>query len=884
LATKADQVRVFYDAENQPVKGIQSYRHQAGIEPGFFTQLSGVRLDRWAIRVKDGDVKLTSGAILGSSTFRGAGTLLPGMVSTSNPALYAAFHLTNVGRIYRSTDGITFSEISQASGAFGNTRFITSTSHDPWFYMQGVNHRFIPNEYYGVAADNSLIIQHHGNAPRIANSQLSAGILAIHDEIAVPQDTTTFVSIPTFPAFLLVNTTAETTHTSTGGGTIVGSDQGTTPNNYIRIRATNPVQNELAEVDFGTAMSLGTSGTLSSRQLVMLVESPTPNIIEKYAILLDDGGAGSPVTVYDPTSTTKNQAPTITPADGGGKLYWVAYSLDTIDGTTAAGGGIDLNVVDRVQFKWAVAGETATYDLFVYVIAGSGKVPGGSKHVVSYVRANSFCESKAMEIVTVKPELIANLGGATAISGRITGGMRIPSLDARIHVNYKLHYQNPTQAELEKGTDLMAIYRKDVVFDPDQGRWFYERDYSLIDQFEAIGAYNAGAWTFTTGGALGIRTVTDSAFTKHLQFRAPTKDTLPIPQGKAMEFTGGRLFVGARTTDNIAYSTLWISDEGHPGRFRHSTKVLPNGQFDPKSGTTHQFEDEDIMAIKATATRYQGVANVFVFTSKSVWLVGRDVNRIERVATIGTLSPMSVVEYEGAFYFLSADRRWIKLIPGQPYEDIGHDVQDKLNSIPGASDVAASRLYRVSGGASNWRVYLAYGVTGSTNPRVLVYNILTRTIEADDRPTDPFTVEQFIPWVKSGVKGLYAFSSDREFYEYEQPSSTANAAVTLTTGEFSFVKGNRMAVKRTYISCEDMASVTATAAVSYYKGSGTNRTATLSLDVTDDRLRKWFGTWSSTGDRIGTSAKLSYTATMPGGKFLFGLGAELADRGHGTGS
>lgn len=873
--TRAEERRTFYDADELPILGIKSYPHQASLKQGWWNQLSGVRLNRWAAYVKDGDVKLTSGAIHASGTFRGAGSLRSGLVSASNPTLFAAYHQTTTGYIYTSTNGTSFTEKSAASGEFGATRFTTATSADPWFYMQGATDRFIPDPNYGVLGQTFLCIQHNGNSPRIYSPLYD--VLGVCDEISTPQGSSLLTSIPTFPAYLLVNTTAEMAH-STSGGSIVTAEVGTTPNAYATVTATNPTQGHYGRITFTTAMSLGTAaGVLTSRQIVMLMQSPTVNILDKYAIKIGDGTAQ--ITVYDPTDSVKNQAPTITPADASGKLFWVGFSLDTIDGWDVASAG--LSAVTQVDFYWAAASEAAaTYTLRVFAICGSGKAPGGRRHLLTYMRKKIACESKGLRVENIKPELISNLGGATSVSGYIPGGMRIPNLDDRIYVNYELYFQNTSTAEMQKGTDSVVIYAKDKIYDPDQNRWYYERNYTYVTSY--IVASYVGSWSFTGGSALGVQTTTDSTLLKNLSFKAPDSATLPIPSGKAMVSANNRLYVASRPT-TMGFSTLYVSDQFHPGRFRVNAKVYPNGQFDPTSGTTHQLDDEDIMAMVAMSGQFQGTSNVYVLTDKTIWMVGRDVNRIERVASVGTLSPMSVVEYEGTIYFLSSDRRWLAFTPGQSLRDIGNDVQDKLNSIPGGSDVSTSRLYRVSAGAADQRIRLAYGVTGSTNPRVLVYDILGDRIESDDRPTDPFTVEQFIDWVASGIKGLYAFSSDLEFYQYEQPSSSASSAVTLTTGEFRIAKGRRLSVKRAYIRGEDQASVTATASVNYYKGSATARTATKSLDVSDDRLYKYFDTWSTTGDRMGTSARLSFTATMVGGKFLFELGAELGDLGPGIG-
>lgn len=876
--TKADEIRASYDADDLPIRGMKSYLHPLGVPSGFFSDLAGVRLDRWAVRVKDGDVKQTSAAILAASTFRGAGTLRAGMVSSANPKLFAGFHLSNFGRVFLSTDGIDFTtvsagvsgEITASSGQFGDTRFTTSTSHDPWFYFQQVTDRFLPDPNYGLLGHTYLVVQHHGNKPRVYSPLYEH--YGIVDEISTPQDTSLLKSIPTFPAYATITTAGISSHSQVTGTSMTNTTQGTAPDQYIRVRGSNPVNGDKSRTTFNASFSIGSAaGVLSSRQIVMLIKSNTPDILNKVAFSVGDGTAQN--EFYDPTDATKS-AYTLVPADATGKYFWAAFPLEPIDGWDIASAG--LSAITQFDTEWVAANFTGTVDLEIYAICGSGKDPGGRRHLLTYMRQSLGCESKGLRIDTVQPELVKNVGGADL------DGMRIPNVDGRVYVNYKLYYQNTSTTERDKGTNLLVIYAKDKVFDPDRNRWLYERNYSFVSSVTL--ATFLGTWSFSSGSALGILTTTDSTNLKKLSYKAPDPDTLPIPQGKAMCSANARLYVGARPT-TLGYSTLWISDANNPGRFRQNAKVLANGQFDPTAGTTHQLEDEDIMTLVPSAGRYQGTANVYCFTDKAVWMIGRDVNRIERIATIGTLSPKSCIEIDGALFFLSSDRRWIMLIPGEAPIDIGFDIQDKLNSIPGASDAGTSRLYRVTSGQQGKRVYLAYGTSGSTNTSVAVYNLDIQAIESVDAPTNPFTVEQFLPWVNAGVKGLYAFSSDREFYQYEQPSSTANAAVTMTTPEFyGPIKRNRFAVQRTYISCEDMASVTATASVSYYKGSGTARTATLSLDVTDDRLRKWFGTWSSTGDRMGTSAKLSYTATMPGGKYIFSFGAELSDRGQGTGS
>lgn len=878
MGTQADVIRFLLHPTKAPLLGLNSYTIYA--KDGFWSALAGVRLEKSIVRVKDGDVKMTSAAILAASTFRGAGTFRKGTVSGGNPKIFAAFHLSDFGRVFMSTDGIDFTTVSAgvsgeytaSSGQFGDTRFTTAATNDPWFYMQAVTHRFIPDQDYGVLGDRCFIIQHHGNAPRVYSSLYD--VFGIHDEISTPQSSNKFNVIPTFPAFLLVNTTAETTFG--GAGSVLGTDQGTTPNNYIRIRATNPVLNDIEGIQFTTPMSLGTAaGVLTSRQIVMLVESPTPNIFDKYAILIDDGGAGSAQTIYDPTSSTKNQPPTVTPADAGGKLYWVGFSLDTIDGTTVGAGGINLSVVNRVEFRWAVAGENpAIYDLFIYAICGSGKAPGGRRHCATYFRRKMMCESRALFFDTVTPELVKNLGGPDVISGRIAGGMRIPSIDYRLFNSYKIFYQNPTQAELNKGTDMLVLYGQDVG----------EKWYSWITS-DTIGTF-LGTWSFSSGSALGIRTVTDSTYDKKYAYRAPTTDTKPIPNGKAMCYANGRLFVAARPQASLGYSTVYVSDEGYPGRMREASKTI-NGptDFDPTSGTTHQLEDEDVMQMVATPGQFQGTSVVSIFTDKAVWQVGRDVNRTERVATIGTLSPMSVVEYEGKIFFMDSNRR-VQLVENGEINDITTGViQGDLEAIPGGSDASISRLYRVSGACWKNRYYLAYGVTGTTNAKVAVYDILRRVWVAVDLPAGAdltsFTVEQLITWEKSGLLGLYAFSSDREFYQYEQPASTANAAITMTTPEFHWDDGDSMwekiELKRFGIVADDRAS-SLTISRYYYPGAATPSTSTISLNGSLDRIWDVDG-MQTVNDALGRTTKLSVAGSVAGGTNIYEMIVEERKEG-----
>lgn len=863
---RADNLWYILHPKKAPPKGLFSYPSAQTLGPGEFSAVSGLRMDKRVLRVKDGDVKLTSAAILASATFRGAGSFRTAMVSSANPKIFAGFHLSNFGRVFTSTTGTAFAtEVSADSGEFGDTRFTTSTSHDPWFYMQAVNNRFIPDSSYGVLGDTCFLVSHHANAVRLYSSLYDA--YGIHDEISTPQANNTLVPIATLPAYLLVNTTAETTHSQVTGTTLTFTDAGTTPNNYIRLQAVNPVLNDKSRIDFGTAMSLGSAGgVLTSRQLVMLMASPTVNILDKYAWRI--GNSGAQVTIFDPTSSTKNQAPSIVPADASGSLFWVGFSLDTIDGTTSPA----LNSIDYIEAIWAQASETATYNLYIYAICGSGKDPGGAFHVGTYGRRKMMCESRLMEYPAAKPELISNLGGATVISGHIAPGMRIPCLDGRIKVNYKVPYQTVTQAELNKGTDMFILYR----MDPGE-RWF-----SWVTT-DTIGTF-LGTWSFSSASALGINVITDNYPDKNPALRAPTPDTLPIPQCKAMCFANNRLYAAVRPSSSLGYSTLYISDENFPGRMREAARTLSGpSDFDPTSGTTHQFGDEDIMQMVSTPGQYEGTSNVYVFTNKSIWAIGRDVFRAERMASVGTLSPMSVVEYEGKIFFLDSNRR-VQMIDNGVIRDITTgQVQDILESIPGASDVGTSRLYRVTGAC--WKNYyrLGFGTSGSTNTNCLVYDILRDVWAGNETMTlSGFTVEQFITWESAGIVGLYAFSSDREFYQYEQPGSTANASVSLTTGEFHYEDWQSFLLNRIGFVADDVAA-SLTTSRSFYPGTGTPTTATCSLDVATDRAWKYDAAQSSSGDKSGRTAKVTISGTLPGGTNIYEIVAECESLEPGAG-
>lgn len=822
--------------------------HAAALERGWWALASNIRSDKGVLYVRDGYLKRTSTAInSGTGTFGGAGHI--GVSFFADEWNVAAVEVSSATRLYAAA-AFTFGEMTNTAAPWGDSRMSALSSGDGRVYFAPVN----GNRY--VVAQNGV------DTPRILNPAASEGSTyqaAIHSTITPPQSSGKDSTRTTFPKFFTVKNEGTTTHSTPTGTTLVNADTGTNPSNTITVTATNPTQGNQSRTVFSASIDL-----TECRQLVIIGNSSLANYAGIWSnVKVSIGDAGGLVVVYDPTSAA-NGAIAEASLSSDGTSWMVGFSLDA---HIASSSNPNIAAIDRIQFEWVGATLSAsTYAITMYVIAGSGEVNGNALHCITYSNQWSLGESIPLFYPTVKPESIANLGGSSTVD--LDCGN-----NSSFYYNYVLPWIHTTTTTRDEGTNTLNIYRRDED----------EDDYWFVTSV-TIATYSGG-WSFSNHGttsARGLNSTTDSTYAKQ-QSKAPDPEHIPLPKGKAMVTANGRLFIAAATATG-AFSKLYISEHKHLTRFREVPRII-DGLLDPVSATAHFLEGEDIQGFATVSVGYGGASYVYVFTNKSIYMIGADVNRIQKIASVGTLSPRSIAEYRGSVYFLDADRK-VRVLETGVVKDISDRlVEDILKAIP-SSTWAASRVHKVSGRFWNGCYRLYYSPNGATtNTRCLVWDVEEEKWY-DDAMTGSITGEEAIEWTEAGKHILLLYGNNLHVYEVEKSGQTTddgtNPTLTLTTNEISLEDWREFAVGQVGIICDDVSSGSVAVALSFRPGTGSNSTSTISVDVTPSQAWRYNSAWTLGNDLRGTWAKLSFSLQAPSGTSIYEMMCELHPRGRGA--
>lgn len=840
-----DKLRVpIFEPRRAPVRGMSSFMDACSLDPGWYSLLQNVRTDKGIIRVRDGHAKLTSTAInSGAGTFGGADVLNYRGVWTGNPVILAAVEESSAVEIHASNTGSSFGEVTVAAGAYGSTRMSALSSGDGSVYFSALRDR--------LTNDNCAVIQNGVDDPRIYSINATIADTAIHYEITPPSKKMNLISRPGLGAFWNVfSAAAGAPSTPTGTSVTITETALATGDNSLVLAATNPVNGDQAQYTFTSSINLN-----SSRQLVMVMNGTAANMAIWQNLKVElDSGAGSWKTIYDPT-TPKDAFRVVEALDASNNNV-MAFSLDAHNGATG------MTAIDRIRFTWV--GDTVTtltQSVSIYMIAASGNVPGNALHAYVYSNSTSKAESVPQFVTDVVPFPIERYGGARNLNlnvGNVPG----------IFYNYSVNIMNTSTAERDKGTDKIYLYRQD------DG----EDDYYYVST-TTLATYSSG-WSFSSGSALSTLAITDSTLVKNTELKIPDPEHIPIPKGKAMLLANGRLWIaGGGTLSN----KLYISEHRYHNRFRETPRLLDDGSIDAPSATMYPFDGESIQAMISSSVGYGGASFVYIFTDKSVYMIGPDIHRIEKLASSGTTSPRSVAEYNGTVAFLDSQRRVLELRNGVITDISDRLVEDILLAIPSAS-ATTSRILKPQGKFWKGNYYLSYTPSGgATNTRYLFWD--TQERKWYDNLNAEGTMESLLIWNSAGVEMLVHIGSNLHLYQTEKAGQTAdnatNPTIVLTTGEIKLEDWAQFAFGRVGVICTDVSGGTITVSRSYKPGSGTASTSSINIDVSTDLAWKYDGA-ITLNDARGNRGALSLSATLPGGTAIYEIVAELHPRRTGV--
>lgn len=850
----ADKIRVpIFEPRKAPVRGMSSFVDACALDPGWYVLLQNVRTDKGTIRVRDGHAKLTSTAInSGTGTFGGAGVVNYQGFWSGNPIIAAGVEVSSAGRVYISNTGTSFTEVTAASGQYGDTRFGTLASGDGRIYF---------NSGFDRLTNDSVVIAQNGTAdPRVYS--ITDALTSGHYTPTPPAKFPTARSKPTFPAFFTVKDGTTTTLSTPTGTSVAFADTSgaSTTENSLTLTCTNPTNGNQALCVFSAGISFS-----SSRQLVIIANSNATNFTLWKNVKIELGDSGGFVTVYDPTAAA-NSAYGIHELTSNGENYVLGFSIDAHTGSSS---NPNIASCDRVRVTWVGSTLSATtFAVTIYVIAASGLVPGNALHCYCYGNSVSKALSVPQFITDVRGESITNLGGIATSALTCGNG-------SQIFYNYVVGFLHTSTAERNLGTNKLYLFRQDE----DDSDYFYVST-------TTIATYSAPNWSFSNHGstsALGLCSLTDSTLAKNYLIRAPDAENINIPIGTMMIEANARMFV-CKSTSGVS-KDLYISDHRYQFRFRESPKLLDDGTIDPVSGTVYPFSGERLLALKSSSVGYGGQSFVYLFTDQSVYMIPPNVHQIQKVASFGTQSPESIAEYKGTIVFLDSDRK-VQVIENGAIRDISDRlVEDILKAIP-TTAATTSRISRVSAEIFGGQYHLSYSPNGATtNTRRLVYDFDEQKWY-DDLEAGSVTGEALMVWSAAGKFKLVTIANNLHLYEMETSGQTTDdgtiPTISIKTGEFKLEEWHKFAIGRVGVVCDDVTSGAIAVSRAYSPGTGSASTSSISVDVSTDEAWKYDGA-ITLGDANGYRGQLTLTSsTLPGGTHIREIVAELHPRRSGV--
>lgn len=840
-----------FDPLSLPVDGIFSRPHPAALGPGQWRDMANTRRDRTTIRVRDGSAYLKSTSIFATGTLRGA----TAVELNGTSYLLAGVYDTSVVRVYVSTDGVTWAEETAATGKFGNTRFTEVSGRFLSFQV-------VQDQY---SDKDVVLIQNGTDNPRVFDptEALNERMSTLYSPEA-PQANNLQKTMATFRNFVSIAGATPPTFSKTGGGGMTLTNNGTNPNNNTRLTAVNPTT-------IGTdwvRMTFGAKDFQHSRQLIMLTE-----ILDRYYLWWDHikvaivDTVGGTQVIWDPTAPATYTIERVE-FDATTNKQLVAFPLDQIANSNRAS-------VTAIEITWVGPTYTgANIRLDIFAVFASGNVQGGAQYGFAFYNRVGRCESRGMVVPVVYGERVADMGGT------LLSGAKIP-LRPELYYRYKLTYQKIQQAEANKGTDRILIYRANY----GETVLTYVNYGTMATWSSGGGVWNASGVAF---GALATINVDEYAAQNDPRRVIPDASYhLPVPVGRSMHVgNGGRLFVaGTRTPGGTG--RLWVSEADGPFRFR---KVASGTPYSP---TVIDFAGEQITRIQAVSSSTYGSDAVHVFTTRSTYVLdGVSTYRIgtpTRIGPIGCRAPRSVAEYKGTLVFLDDDLQ-IRHLAGGSISDLTRDtIDDKLRGI------AAGRETHVSAAQIYDRFYFAYTPAGGTlNTRILVFYLNHGKWESDDILPTAFDAAQILTWFDgaTGRRKLLVFTNDARVVEYEKPGTTTDqgeAGVTVTLEPRQIHEGfdQEVTVLRVGIACEKSAGQTM-AVTRTYPTTGTVMDSVIDLDAGAGNTITWRWdkdqtTVTATPRAHDTACNLKLVGLFPGGATILGIAAEVRGGSVGRG-
>lgn len=839
-----------YSARYRPIAGLNTSLDPMALPDGAVSELENYRIRGGLLECRGG-MTAALGTIEASATYRGhwAGDV------NGTATIFVAILVSTAVRVYKSTDTTTWTEITAASGIYGNTRM-----SDAMVLMD-----VCPQPENG--ATSYLVMQNGTDTPRIYNGTYTFVATAIDPPLAVQDSPVKFI----LPSYFKIHDAGESTYTNSAGelegadATLTGGTSSTDNVHRFTITTAAIDNDDFALVVMTTAMA----GNTATDCVIVGVDTKIANLWDYFKLEIGTAIPGYS-TVFDPTD---DQYPDPIPVafDLSGRTLWVF----DMRGRWGDGYTPGANVIERYRLTYKSPRTSApppagdpTFDIFAFALGG--RFPGDTRFGITY-ELDLALESPGVKFSRYETPKIRDIGGPTVIYGNTA----LP-LANDIHYGVKIPYQNTSTTARDLGVKTLRVYIKTAD----------DFEYRRLDS-KTIAAY-AGSWAFSDSGTAPYTLYFTLTFgptpsSTGYKFILPDAYHRPVPTGKGVKFTNSRLFVGSTSA---SVQGLAFSRRDHAFRFRTLPK-LESGVFDEDApANTTAIEGIPVAFLPVSASLY-GSNQCFAFTPSGTFVFAgtntSDILRsVARISNVGTLSPYSVAsDSTGTIYFLDTSMQVRRMAGGAAQPISLQTVDNQLSAIP-----TTRRAY--ANGCVFDDIYRLYfsAAAGTTNTKGLWFDGKTGTGWSNDAP--PVPVEGAVVWPTStgrrfltiGVAGGSLKIYEHDLATQSQDLGTTNITCSVTFAEMHAPDGKAIHINRVGITADDVASGTGTVTRTYKPGGSTG-VGTISLDGSVNQIVRYDAAQTVTGDGKGISAKVRLSLGLTAGKKVYKVVAEVEPRDHG---
>ena len=747
-----------------PIRMVSALNSTA-LKPGEFSLLQNVRPDNDVISARYpttlfGGVTTTFSPAA-SSTFAARG-IWSGNLNGTQYVVGAWYDGTAV-RLYSSTDGHSYTEVTSTASAYGLSGAGTSTR----FTDSGANCAFqsyTNTSPAGVSTDY-LVVQNGTSVPMIYSTT------AVHSAHVFPIQN---ITAPTAYETIQPSTYAQQNNawpfgstSFSGTNSVAGMSfpAGPTASLFVPLTINQASHSSPLTATSQCSISQGSVINVSptqqqNSQFCLVWDYPTgfDYLLSGFQLDAYDTIMSQWVPIYNPAGTA-GSPPIEISLDGPIVTNPASLFIYAMPAGTYAFDGIRLTGSSNI----AAPPGSGTTVMNLYAVFVSGSFPYGSQIAVSYANSATLTESAGvvLEAVTNTPSY-AGVGmspgyvGTLPVNSTLNAWFGIPALSS---------------SQYASGVDTLNIY----VSLPGSTTFGYS-------QSATIATYS-GSWSASSAAPIyPYKTPVDT-------YQSPDAYSTQIPIGSCMAAGGGRSFVGAG-------SQYWFSEYGLPFRYRLVLDVEQNVARSGSGGYGPLPNTEKCVAFATAGAAALGSSNMFLFSNASIYNItgpdGQSLSSPTLLASVGCSSPDSVAIYQDSIFFQDDNYQIRKFGYGKSqfylYANVNsyelmpmisrRVIDDYLKAIPN------SRIGNSVGCAGFDRYYFGFTPTGSTNSKGFVWDETIGSFVLDSFPGTA-TAESICSTIVGGTKAIIVQSSDKQVYVWENSSSSSTVNASLTTGSLN---------------------------------------------------------------------------------------------------